>query len=269
MSLDIVLVSNSSMNLYPSNKLSDFSVRLPHPLTFDSSYRVAVTRVSFTKSYFNFNLNSGNGAYMYIIHTETGEKYVHDAKAQPQGAVYSCQIAAGHYSPEDFIAMINNQIERFIKIGGTDKHKTFCKYKLVNGFLECTPGIMENKEGLDVKWEMGFDKNVKQILGISTEDRRPVFLNSGLTDLLLYCDLCYPSIVGDRNCDLLAILDGQTEKPYGSHCTEIFEEPWFHRLAKTTFQTIRIYIRTDSGASPPFKFGRVNLRLTFRKGDAI
>lgn len=264
MTTDIVLVSNASMDIYPSNKLHDFSVRLPQPLTFDGSYRVAVTRVSFTKSYFNFNQNSGQGGLMVVINSETGEEYEPSTKTENK-----CRILAGHYSPESFIKMINAQIKKFIKFPETHEMQTFASYKLVNGFLECDPGTYTDADGNAIRWEMKFDKYVKEILGSATDDKRPVFLNQGLTDLMLYCDLCYPSIVGDKNCELLAVLDGQTEKAYGSHCSETFEDPWFHRLSKHTFQTVHVYIRTDSGQAPDFRFGRVNLRLTFRKENAI
>lgn len=267
MTTDIVLVSNASMDLYPSNKLHDFHVRLPQPLTFDSTYRVAVTRVSFTKSYFNFNLNFGQGTVMQVMISENQQLYASEtfsSKAQK-----TAQVLPGHYSPESFVEMINSQIKRFIKFGGTDEMKELVKYRLVNGFFECEPGTFLDKDGTEIKWEMKFDKYMKDILGIATEDRRPVFLNQGLTDLMLYCDLCYPSIVGDKNCDLLAVLDGQTDKPYGSHCSETFEDPWFHRLAKQSFQTVHVYIKTDTGQSPDFRFGRVNLRLTFKKEDAV
>lgn len=264
MSQDIVLVSNASMDLFPWNNLSDFRVRLPQPVTLDQSYRVALTRISYTKSYFNYDVKGG----FWVILSDTKEKYVPD-KESINKCKLECKLLPGYYTPQTFIDMINIQVSGVI-IGGTDRKKSDPVFKLKNGFLFVEPGSFENASKNEIKWELLFDNKTNRFLGIDDKDpekQRPVFMNQGLTDLFVYSDLVYPTIVGDSSCELLTILDGQTEKDFGAHCCEIFEDAWYHPLAKTSFQEIRIYIRTDTGEPPNFRFGRVNLRLSFKKDD--
>lgn len=268
MSQDIVLVSNASMDIFPDNKLSDFRVRLPQPIVLDPGYRVALTRISFTKSYFNFE-----AGYGHVILSETGQDYV-PLEADAKKCNLRLRLIPGYYTPETLIDMINIQIKRRIKIQGTNeggiKIKDDLEYELTNGFLVTRHGTLDVGGKGTIRWSLKFDEATQKILGINDPNStRPVFVNQGFTDLYVYSDLVYPSVVGDTTCELLTILDGQTERPYGSHCCEVWDDPWFHKLAKTTFSEIRVYIRSDTGKAPKFRFGRVCLRLSFKREDAI
>ena len=262
---DIVLVSNASMDLYPDNRLSNFRVRLPQPLAFDPSYKVAITRISFTKSYFNYDHRRGERKFWLIL-SDNRDRYEPDKESLSKCRIEGYPLS-GYFTPATFVDMINVTAVDLL-IAGTDQTMQAPKYSLKNGYLECRPGTFINAGGHEIKYELQFDPFTRALLGIENEGgehKRPVFLNQGWTDLYVYSDLVYPSIVGDQSCELMCIVDGQTEKNYGSHCVEVFEDPWYHPLAKTNFQDIHVYIRNDSGAAPNFKFGRVCLRLSFRK----
>lgn len=263
---DIVLVSNASMDVYPDNKLSDFKVRLPQPLYFDSSYRVAVTRISFTKSFFNYDYGAQEVS-LQIMNSDSKKPY----QPSPAGAAKSILVATplpGYYTPESFVDMLNLCLED-LHIHGDDEEVSHPKYSLSNGYLTCDPGKYMTSEGYERRWELSFDPITKAILGMDKDPQRPVFLNQSFTDLYVYSDLVYPTIVGDQTCELLCMLDGQTDMPYGSHCSEVFDDPWYLPLAKNNFQTIHVYLKTDAGKAPRFKFGRVNLRLSFRKENDL
>ena len=215
---DVVLVSNASMDLYPNNKLSSFRVRLPQPLAFDPSYRVAITRISFTKSYFNYDHKRGERKYWLIL-SDNKDRYIPD-----KDSLSKCRIEgyplSGYFTPSSFVDMINVTAIDLV-IDGTDKTLKAPKYSLKNGYLECEPGTFTNANGHQIRYQLQFDPVTRALLGIENEDNlRPVFLNQGWTDLYVYSDLVYPSIVGDQACELMCIMDGQTEKPYGSHCVE-------------------------------------------------
>lgn len=209
-----MLVSNASMDLFPDNKLSDFKVRLPQPMVLDTNYCVAITRISFTKSYFNYE-----GGSATVILSESGADFVSPA-AEAQTNQLIAKLIPGYYTPEEIVNMINFQIEREIRIeaNGQDMIYDYPEYELSNGFLTLKHGKL--RVGVTkLHWKMRFDKATEKILGLEDEENpRPVFTNQGYTDLYLYSDLVYPSVVGDQFCELLAIIDGQTEMPYGSHC---------------------------------------------------
>lgn len=260
MSLDIVLVSNSSMDLFPDNKLSQFRVRLPHPITLDPSYRVALTRISWTKSFFNFRGGSG------VVHLSDTKS---EMDAENKDEAMTCKLLAGFYEPETLIQMLNLQVKK-VKIRADLDLKSYPVYSLTNGYLTTEPGVIDAGDEKEYRWYLKFDKQTEKILGFEGETvTRPVFVDQGYTDFYVYSDLVYPSIVGDQTCELLNIIDGQTDQPYGSHCCESWEQPWYHKLAKTSFQEIIVYLRRDDGTAPHFRFGRVCLRLTFKREDDI
>lgn len=264
MNQDIVLVSNSSMDLFPDNKLSDFRVRLPQTVTLDPSYRVALTRISFTKSFYNYE-DGGSGIVMM---SETNDVLEPDAETKAQSTL-RCNLLPGYYTPESFVDMINIQVKQ-VSLKGNLGIIKYPKYGLTNGYLNVAHGTIDAGEMKVYRWHLKFDPNTLKILGWDkTNQHRPVFLNQGYTDVYVYSDLVYPSIVGDQSCELLTILDGQTDKPFGSHCCEVYDDPWYHKLAKTSFREIRIYLRTDTGRAPKFRFGRVSLRLSFKKEDGF
>lgn len=267
MSFDIILVSNASMDVHPDNKLSDFRVRLPQPVDLDQDYRVAVTRISFTKSYFNYSLFGDKGGITWLIYSDSKELYKPDDDSVTKCSL-NTDLKPGYYTPETFVEMINNSCKS-IKIAGTDNKKTDPVYRVQNGYLTVEPGIFINFRGQEIRWQLKFGTSTGPMLGLDKDENvvRPIFLNTGLTDLFVYSDLVYPTVVGDKSCDLLTVCDGQTDKEYGTHCIEIFENPMYLKLAKTTFQEIRVYIRGDTGKAPHFRFGRVNLRLSFKKHD--
>lgn len=257
MTTSIVLISNASMDIFPDNKLSDFRVRLPYPMVLGHGYKVALTYISYTKSYFNYNV----GGTATLMISDTRKKYEPDDLSKA-GCVTRVSLRKGYYTPQSFIDMINTCIED-MKVTGTDTIESLPKYKLVNSFAGVDYGYLVNAGGHKIRIEMKFDDRTREYLGIGHS--RPVYMNQGKTDLFVYCDLVYPSIVGDQRSELLAIVDGQTDKPYGTHCSETFEDPWYHELAKTAFQDVRVYLRTDTGEAPHFNFGRVSVRLTFTK----
>lgn len=263
---DIILVSNASMNLYPGNKVGDFKVQLPTPQHFDSSYRVAVTRVSFTKSYFNYDFKPGE-RMIRAVHADSKNNY-NPTPEHLNKCILSVAPLPGYYTPETFVEMLNLTIQDLL-IKGDHEIKTYPEYSISNGYLMVVPGILKDKDGYETRWECGFDDYTTKVLGIEKLPIRPVFMMQGFTDLYLYSDLVFPTIVGDKTCELMCILDGQTDKPYGTHCTETYDQPWYLPLARNNFQTIHVYLRNDAGQELPFKFGRLNLRLSFRKEDEL
>ena len=200
---------------------------------------------------------------MFIIKSDTREPYVPPTE-YAESSVLLVRLLPGYYTPETFVTMINKQAQTF-KLPGGDKKDKKPKYLIDNGMLRLDPGLINKQDGSVIHWEASFDDVTRKMLGLIEGKQRPVFLNQGLTNLFLYSDLVYPSTVGDQSCEILEIMDGQTEKGFGQHCTEVYENMSYHALAKTSFQEIRVYIRDDNGRSPNFQFGRVILRLCFKR----
>lgn len=241
----LVLPSNASMDIWPDNKLSHFKVRLPQRFVLSPDWKVGLTDISFTKSW--FNLGPGNE-----IRIKSGNDSV-IGKVNP-----------GNYeSPEQLV----EELTRLV----VGKWKKPQKPKFL---------IDPNSKKLKIeydgdkseKFEIEFSHELSNILGCSSfnlasefNPSKPINLNQAYTNLFVYCDLVDPIIIGDTTGPLLRVVNARPLEHFGTHITETFDKPYYLPLAHTSFQEIEVYIRTDIGLPPHFNFGRVVVTLHFRK----
>ena len=118
--------------------------------------------------------------------------------------------------------------------------------------------------------ELFFD-NIGYLLGFSLEEiisntstaERQVDLEYGFHDLFIYCDLIQSQYVGDALVPLLRIVP--VEGKVGERVSKSFLRPQYLPVSRKQFETVEVNIKTDTGESVPFEFGRVLLTLHFRQ----
>ena len=94
---------------------------------------------------------------------------------------------------------------------------------------------------------------------------QPIDIMNGSHSLFVYCDVCQTSRVGDSLTQLLTIIDVPMRARYGEQIYRRFEVPQFQRVSRNYITEIEIDIRDDTGAAVPFQFGRVIMKLIFRR----
>ena len=251
----ITLVSNASMDIFPENRLSSFRVRLPYLIDLDSDdWTVGLTEITYTKSWFNV----GDGHYISPAFIDDGTLVPH------LSPLHRTKLLAANYAtPKDFIDHINSVAATWTqKTGNVIKAPV---YQLnVNQTLSLKQaGLLKASADLAKEFACSFDKATGEILGLKS--RRPVFLEQGMTNLYIYCDIVQPQVVGDSLHPLLRTVGVDSDAPFGSNVTEIFETPYYLPLSRTSFQEIEINIRGDTGKAPSFSFGRVTVTLHLLK----
>ena len=129
--------------------------------------------------------------------------------------------------------------------------------------------------------QLHLSKKLRKILGFentnsifirdeeSVVSYRPAHLSNGLPSMLMiYSDICEPSVTGDVQSRLLrAVSLNIDDYMYGSTRIKSFSPPMYIRLLYNSFQTIEIDIRDHSGCAIPFDYGTLTVTLHFKKLD--
>ena len=91
----------------------------------------------------------------------------------------------------------------------------------------------------------------------------PPDLRSGFYALYVYCSLVENQIVGDRRVPLLRAV--HVEGEHGEIREKIFHSPHYVPVIGSEFETIEIDIKDDTNKSVQFDFGKVVVKLHFRR----
>jgi hypothetical protein len=254
----LVLPSNASPILYPDNKISAYSVLLPHPIDLGPNWLVTLSEISYTKSWFN------------VQESKIGMLYVDGIGDETVDDTYQLTLPGGYYpSPEDFVKTINRKMKEWESIDGV---KAIPQYVVEDRKLKINPtedGSAAEGEAIFPSWgdkrkfSASFEPQIEEVLGI-VKPQRPIHLNQGWGNLYVYSDIVEESIVGDITAPLLRVIGTDTQAPFGTQITISFDDEQYRRVSRHSFQEISIYLANDQGKRPHFHFGRVTVTLKFK-----
>lgn len=88
-------------------------------------------------------------------------------------------------------------------------------------------------------------------------------LSAGITEIYVYTDIVFPSLVGDVSTSILKIIPIGNER--GEQIVKYFPVPIYFPVKKQYFDVIEIELRTSSGSKLKFLSGKSYLVLSFRK----
>ena len=104
------------------------------------------------------------------------------------------------------------------------------------------------------------NKNLKLFLS-----EQPYDLSSGYHSLFVYCNIVKPSYVGNTYTQLLRLVEIPSDKNFGDQVLITYPNTFYIPLLTQEFETIEIDIKTETGESMPFEFGRSIITLHFRR----
>jgi hypothetical protein len=256
----LVLPSNASPILYPDNKVSAYTVLLPHPIDLGPNWLVTLSEISYTKSW--FNVQESNIVMEYV--DGIGDKVVDDT--------HKLTLPGGYYhSPEDFVKTINKTMQGWERINGVNAVPEYVvedrkfKIRLTDNGVAAEGEAKLPSWGYKRKFNAAFEPQVEEILGIANlPAQRPIHLNQGWGNIYVYSDIVEESIVGDVTAPLLRVIGTDTQAPFGTQITISFDDEQYRRVSHHSFQEISIYLANDQGKRPHFHFGRVTVTLKFK-----
>ena len=280
----LTLPSNSSKDYYPANKASNFITQLTRTVTLNSDgagWEVALVEAHFPCSFLTVSKN-------VWIRLTISTKQVMSTQQHPQNKkqeenkkpLITLEQIREDLEPADYgtinelLNTINKLMRKYEVTFIYDEHKS----KLIQ--LQCNE-IMKNdlstisvvskiRLSKSLALQLGFDPRYQASLANGDVSSRPADINLSLpSQMYVYCDLVEPQLVGDTMAPLLKIIDIDTSSwTYGANKTVHIYDPHYVPTIKSSFETVEMDLRDDTGASLPFAFGNTCMKLHLRKAAA-
>lgn len=246
----VTLPSNSSMDYYPSNTLSDFTTKLFKPIDLPGEWEVALTEISFPLSFYNID-----EPFNEISYSGNGSR----------DNVRTISIPPGYYNDLDelFVTMrelMDDLGKANIKLTlnkNTQKTKVRLKNRAFIQFqaeLAAMLGFVDAYSGSEV---------LSHYVLNTDEADLPVDLSAGMNSLYVYADIIEDQIIGDAFAPLLRIVHVD-KKGSSDVITRTYQSPHFVKVRMKHFDTITARIRRDTGEKVRFQRGKIVAKICFR-----
>ena len=261
----INLVSNASMNVFPTNTMARFTTLLPNKVELTGDWEVALLEVSWPGKVKNIT----NASF-------TISRF--DNANRPLRPEHNQTIPAGFYPTVD--TLLTKLFKTIYEHGEYDNIPVSWKVDPVSEKLEVS---FTGQAPEDQFWILFKSDDLSNTLGVTdaicgtVESQRqkgfaslgtfPVDLQGGRHTMFIYCDLVQNEILGDSQAALLRVIPlQQNVASTGATCYRTFDKMQWKRLNKSNFQSITISLCDESGQLMPFvSIGRTNITLSFRR----
>lgn len=260
----ITLVSNSSMNIYPENKTSSFTVLLPEKISLKGDWCVAVAEIHYNYNF--FNVNDRNNKIKLInntMNTNTNEMISGEK-------VHELHVRSGYYATvKDVIDTINTQVSPYLHKNGyllsidnnssnrTLVHRGYVKKEISHIYLDGRLGM-----------QLGFNPHTDILQSeISPHIGNVCF---GVPDqMFIYTDIIDPTFIGHEKTYVIKVINTEAKKyKFGDACYKEYTHMHYMRLQKRNFDSISIDIRDYTGEFMPFQHGVLMIKLHFKNQNA-
>lgn len=270
----MTLLSNSSMDYYPENRTSSFTVQLPRYMYLDGLWEVALTEIQYPYTFSNVESDQTE---IKLLTTEITADFIEwwehteDRLAEPpfESKRSTHFITPGYYSE---IKDIVDEINDTIAIETTQP--MFFAYNERAHRVKCENNIIE----VGRKWiqtcelsprlalQLGFQPNI-------TIERKSIadhVVNSGIIPdkMLIYCDILEPQLFGDSWAKVLRLINsnaGNNHPYFGQPCSVSFNVPQYTLVQRKHFESITIDIKDIEAKLMPFAYGTLTVKLHFRR----
>ena len=242
---NMVLPSNSSLDIFPSNSLASYITKLSQPLNLEGQWEVGLGEIQFEKSWYNVREKEN-----LIFYFPASGKPFHVVK-----------IPIGYYPTiEELISIIHQELQ---KADPNFLHYTKFTFDKISNRVQ-----VEVKSGATISFSddiatiFGFQTPFDTALKTTTTAPFSVNIQLGIYSLYVYTDLAEAQTVGDTRVPLLRIVPSQGQ--HGEFITRTYERLQYVPVAKSLIDTIRIDIRDDTGELIQFQSGKVVITLHLR-----
>ena len=242
------LPSNSSLDKFPNNTLTEYRVCLPQTISLTRDWEVALTEIHYPHSWNNVQGNFQDRIYL--------------RDQELDGMWEPLIVPPGHYSSvADLITKINEVVDE------DDRFKDELQLSFETLNRKVTVHLQNKTEVYfsDIGQMLGFSPNT--VISRTSTAERAVDLEHGFHDLYVYCDIIQSQYVGDALVPLLRILP--VEGKDGERISKSFIRSQYLPVSRTQFETSEVNIKRDTGEFVPFELGRVLLTLHFRQSRPV
>lgn len=284
----MTLFSNSSMDYYPENKTSTFTVQLPRYMYLEGNWEVAMTEIQYPYTF--MNVEDGENKIRLEAHEITPELYkwlastATDKGPAPLGSplLIDTSILPGYYYDiKDVISTINTAIDKETQQTAFFEFKSRAN-KVGAGNDEVQVGrkwIESCKLSPSLGLLLGYPPNSTIYCDVppNTAIYRDVFAPHAVNNyavipekMLIYCDILEPQIIGDTWGKVLGVIstNSDIQRPhFGQSCSTMFNPPQYIPVQSQNFEAIQMDIRDVGGRLMPFQYGTLSVKLHFRRNN--
>lgn len=304
----VTLPSDSSLHIYPDNKLSDYRVRLDPPLALNpDEWQVGLASISIPVSWENVGKVSDNSITIYHCHPEIvggvvktlsildGGEMAHwwgrspstSLRILPQDdkdiRVFTLEQGLYRHT-HDIVSFLNDAIAQYFRnqvkhISPWFQYNKHTRRLQVRPPFDVSPAVEELQHLSNYAFVLQ-GKDLLSILGYPGQDsvyfylfemmngrviEAPMTVNpqAGFSTLYVYCDAIQAQRVGDVFASLLDYI------PVVDNDKDVinFRANPIHysAVAQGRLSSLRIYIASETGERVPFAFGKIVLKLHFRR----
>ena len=266
--LRISLPSNASMDYYPNNTASNFTIKPSKPFE-GTGFECAMSEIIFPNRFLNVRENA-NGIIIY-------------QKAEDGSYNWAARV----HVPPGYYATIPELIEAMGKAGldiYPTKKADGSRNKNIKLFV-ITYNKTDGKVTVRTRspWALKFESDIARLLGFavihnSEMTRRFSAIiegeqkgefhatpSGGLNAMYVYTDIIKEQFVGGESAPLLRIINLNTNLNNGEYISRTFERLYYAPLKSSHFDTINIRIYDDMGELVHFEYGKVVIILEFQK----
>lgn len=237
----VTIASNSSMEYFKENKISDFKVQLPQRIYLEDDYEVALVETNIPSKWNDI----GNDIYFTIYKLYKKEKNsVHITSV----FIATIHIPSKNYPVlDEFISELNHT--------SIQKHVKFSfNYDSFKGEIELNKNthIICSSE---LSKRFGFKKTEFINLTDSVakyETEGEIVIKKEISSIYIYSSLIAPQIVADKSAPLIRIIHFGKLEDNQTSITKEFHNPFYFPLLYKSFQIIEINLRDTFGDFIPF-----------------
>ncbi len=233
------------MGIYPKNTLANFFTKLPHQIYLNGEWEVGIAEIQYPYTWNNVN----RGQNKIYVKTWNESEYT------------PIEIPPGNYNDiEKLIFALMERITMTRKFRADDLEIHYTPIdKRTSIFVK--RGCFLRLEG-DVATVLGFNQGTVINNTLVTSPHFALVVDA-ISSLYVYTDIIDSQYVGDVKVPLLRIVG--VEGQHGHFITKTFDRPQYLPVCRQTLDAIEIDIKDDTGKHISFEYGKVVVKLHFRK----
>ena len=293
----LTLPSNSSMDYFPDNTLTNFTTKLHKEISLQDDWEMGLAEIIFPKKMFNVDKEQSVTVIRYARNMNPGS-YTNYATKSAVKAGYYANIDELVYEVNNAMRTKKHPLHFYAKEIDEQVRKTSREMSSIIGKLDKNENITYDDDDVEAYPIFSFKQfeqkvriellpyseivlsdDLNQILGFPTGFRlhnltnirkfveSPVDINveSNRQTFYIYCDImeCVP--VGDTLAPLLRTID--VDGMRGAMIHRNFDQPRYLPIQKKNFDTIQIDIRDGLGRPIPFVGDAVIVTVHHRRAN--
>jgi len=276
----LTLPSNSSMDIYPDNKTSNFIVNLPNALELNNrNWEVGFSEIQFPHLWYNISkgrntikrvvTNPTTEELNYFFPIEEGKDVAKETEKRKQLLSRKPDDMTIEYKidiniPEGYYSSIEQLISILQRQESGNPNPIHYSYNPISrrSIIQTSNQTKLYFQNSDIARCLGFKSD--HVTGNTVSEFTSTVKK--YNSIYVYTDIIQNQNVGDYKVPLLRVVP--VISLYGENSCVRYDRPHFIPISRHNIQTIEVNLRDDTGELISFESGKAIVTLVFRRRSA-